>query len=124
MYRTASSRGFKERISAQHGRFVSMLPLLLLPLLGDAQLRQCDASFRAIAPKELHALTILFHEPLLDRTGTLKYAVPTAVLDPIPPFNATFNAMLDELMLATKCRELCWSWNAYMQWVMRPHGRG
>ena len=49
--------------------------------------------------KEICALTLLFHEPLLDRTRTLQWsAAATEVLDPMPAFEVNFEADLASLM--------------------------
>ena len=57
------------------------LAVLVRPPSQDKQ--ACDASFQALAPRELHAMTMLFHEPLLDRTGTLQYMPESWLFRPI-----------------------------------------
>ena len=66
-----------------------VLAASLLPL--TQAVTGCDAGFEKVAPAALHALTAVFNEPLVDRTDTLHYAVPTKVIDPIPAFNASFD---------------------------------
>jgi len=55
-----------------------------------ARKKKCDDSFISATTPEFRVLTDLFHEPLFDRTDTLKLkGVKAKILTPIPDFDVT-----------------------------------